>query len=284
MKKRSGLTVTKKKEKPPQVWRILGIIVTALVFFRFMLPMLVFIPSSELVYNPSAIRLSFEDVTFTASDGVELHGWWIPAPEARATLLFFHGNAGNISHRLDSIKIFHDLRLSVFIFDYRGYGQSQGKPSIKGTDLDAIAAWRWLTEDKKIPPNKIVVFGRSLGGAVAVELMRSAMPGALILESTFSSLASMAPLAFILLPVARLVTWDAWDSAKTATEITVPTLCIHSPVDEIVPYRQGRRLFDAVAGEKMFVDINGSHNSGFLESYDIYFSALGKFLTKHFGE
>jgi fermentation-respiration switch protein FrsA (DUF1100 family) len=247
-----------------------------------MAPMFVFMPSAALVHTPAAAGLSFEDVTLTTPDGVALHGWWIPAPNARAVLLFFHGNAGNISHRLDSIKIFHDLGISVFIFDYRGYGQSEGRPSIKGTGIDALAAWKWLTEDKKIPAGKIVVFGRSLGAAVAVELTRSVSPGALILESAFSSLGDMAP--FFLSPVVRLVTRDAWNSTRVAESITVPTLCVHSPEDEMISYRQGRRLYDALAGEKMFTDIRGGHNEGIFLSSQIYSPALDKFLTPYFGK
>jgi fermentation-respiration switch protein FrsA (DUF1100 family) len=264
-----------------QVWKLLAAFAGALVILRLALPVLVFMPTAMLTHTPAATGLPFDDVTLTASDGVTLHGWWVPAPNSRATLLFFHGNAGNISHRLDSIKIFHNLELSVFIIDYRGYGQSDGRASIKGTGLDALAAWQWLTEGKKIPAEEIVVFGRSLGGAIAVELTRSTKPGALILESTFSSLADMAP--FFLLPVARLVTWGAWNSVKTAGSITIPTLCIHSSEDDIVPYRQGRRLYDALASEKTFVDIHGDHNGGFFASYDIYVSALDKFLTRYFG-
>jgi fermentation-respiration switch protein FrsA (DUF1100 family) len=265
-----------------KVWLWLAVIAAGLLILRLMLPALVFMPISTLARTPEAAGLPFEDIELTASDGIQLHGWYIPAPNARSTLLFFHGNAGNISHRLDSIKIFHDLGLSVFIIDYRGYGQSEGSPSIKGTRLDALAAWQWLTEDKKIPAEKIILFGRSLGGAIAVELARSVTPGALILESTFSSLAEMAPF-IIPTPVARLIIWDAWNSTKTAAGITVPTLCIHSQADEVVPYRQGRRLYDAVAGEKVFVDIRGGHNDGFMRAYDIYVAALDDFLTKHFG-
>jgi fermentation-respiration switch protein FrsA (DUF1100 family) len=198
-----------------KVCALFAVIVGALFILRLMLPMLVFMPTTPLAGTPAAVGLHFEDVELTTSDSLKIHGWYVPAPNARSILLFFHGNAGNISHRLESIKIFHDLGLSVFIIDYRGYGQSEGTPSIKGTGLDALAAWQWLTENKKIPDDMIIVFGRSLGGAVAVELARSVTPGALILESTFSSLSEMAPF-IIPTPVARLLTWDAWNSAKTA--------------------------------------------------------------------
>ena len=268
----------KKKSNPWGLLLLLGVIVGGL---RFMLPWIVFHPTAQLAYTPAAANLPFEDVTFSTTDGVRLHGWYVPAPSARATLLFFHGNAGNISHRISSIEIFHELGLSVFIFDYRGYGQSDGKPSIDGTALDARAAWRWLTEDKKIPSGNIVVFGRSMGGAVAMELLRDVKPRALILESTFSSLPEMNKIPF-LAPLARLIVGDVWNSAEVAATLAIPTLCIHSQDDEIVPYRLGRRLYDAVAGEKEFFEIHGDHNGGFENSYDTYVPALGAFVTKHF--
>jgi alpha-beta hydrolase superfamily lysophospholipase len=159
---------------------LLLFLVSILVFMRLMLPQIVFVPTAKIAATPAAIGLPFDDVFFTTSDEVRLNAWYIPAQGARATLLFFHGNAGNISHRLDSIKIFNDLGLSVFIIDYRGYGRSESRPSIPGVTFDALGAWKWLTEEKKIPPEKIVVFGRSLGGAIAMELMRHVEPRALI--------------------------------------------------------------------------------------------------------
>jgi fermentation-respiration switch protein FrsA (DUF1100 family) len=233
--------------------------------------------------TPAAFGTPFEDVWLTTSDDVRLHGWHVPAPTPRGTLLFFHGNAGNISGRIDSIEIFRDLGFSVFIFDYRGYGQSGGRRSISGVTLDALAAWEWLVDKKNVPPNKIAVFGRSLGGAIAMDLTRYAQPRALILESTFSSLPEMVRVPF-LASAARLVIGDVWNSAEAASALTVPTLCIHSPDDWTVPYRLGKRLYDAVAGEKTFVEIHGSHNEGFLDSYDVYYPALDAFLTKHFGQ
>jgi len=258
------------------------LIILLLGGIRFVLPTFIFMPTARLVHTPAALRLPFEDVFLTTSDNLRLHGWYIPAPNARATLLFFHGNGGNISHRLDSIEIFNNLGLSVFIIGYRGYGQSEGSPSITGTRLDALAAWQWLTEDRQIPADKIVVFGRSLGGAVAMELMRSVTPGALILESTFSSLADMSPFPSFIAPF--LFGGDFWNSVEAAAGLTAPTLSVHSPQDEIVPYRQGRRVYEAVVSEKTFLEIRGDHNSGFLVSHDIYVAGLDDFLTRHFGE
>jgi fermentation-respiration switch protein FrsA (DUF1100 family) len=273
---------TNKKGIMVKLCLYLGLILILLAGIRFVLPLFVFMPTARLDYTPAALNFHFEDVTLTTSDNVRLHGWYIPVPNARATLLFFHGNAGNISHRLSSIKIFHDLGLSVFILDYRGYGKSEGRATIDGTKLDALAAWQWLTEDKEIPADKIVAFGRSLGGAIAMELTRSATPGALILESTFSSLSDMAPFPASVAPL--LLGGDFWNSVDTAADLIVPTLCIHSPKDEIVPYNQGRRVYEAVAGEKTFLEIQGDHNSGFVQSLEVYYAGLDSFLTKHFGK
>jgi fermentation-respiration switch protein FrsA (DUF1100 family) len=248
---------------------------------RFLLPFLVFRPTAEIVRTPESLGMPFEDVTMTTSDGVRIDGWFVPAENARGTMLFFHGNAGNISGRLDSIEIFRDMGLSVLIIDYRGYGKSEGRPSVRGVTLDALAAWKWLTEERGTPADEIVVFGRSLGGAVAIELTRSVKPRALILESTFSSLPDMIRIQF-LAPFARLLIGDVWNSAKTASSLTVPTLLIHSPDDAVVPYRLGMRLYDAIASEKTFVQIHGDHNGGFMESIGIYRPALEEWLDDRF--
>ena len=272
--------------KIPVLFLCLGLIFLILAGIRVVLPLFVFSPSTRIENTPAALGLPFEDISLTAQDNVRLQGWYVPAQNARATLLFFHGNAGNISHRLSSIKIFHDLGLSVFILSYRGYGQSEGRPSIKGINLDALAAWLWLREEKQIPADNIVVFGRSLGGAVAMELANSVRPGALILESTFSSIADMSPFPASVAPF--LLGGNFWNSAETAAALSVPTLVIHSPDDEVVPFHQGRRIYEAISSkgtfaEKTFLEIQGSHNSGFMQSIEIYAAGLDHFLSRHFG-
>lgn len=275
---------SKNRKRFYSMLRICLYISAALVIGRFFLPLLVFYPAKKITSTPTVVGLPFEEVSLTTGDGVAINGWFVPAANPRGTLLFFHGNAGNLSNRIDSIAIFHSLRLSVFIIDYRGYGKSEGKPTIPGVGLDARAAWKWLTEEKKIPAERIVVFGRSLGGAVAMELMREAVPRALILESTFSSLPEMVRIDF-LSPVARFLIGDVWNSARAARALTVPTLCIHSPDDEIVPYKLGKRLYEAVGSDdKSFFEIRGDHNEGFLTSYDAYCNALNAFVTRHFGK
>ena len=259
-------------------------------FMRLLLPFFLFMPSSRMEQSPADINLPFQELMLTTQDSIELHCWFIPAPKARGTLLFFHGNAGNISHRLDSIRIFNELGMSVFIVSYRGYGQSQGRPSIKGLNQDALAAWHWLTELRGISPEAILVFGRSLGGAVAMELMNSVRPGALILDSTFSSVADMSPFPA---PVASLILGgDFWNSEKTARNLNIPAMVIHSPQDEVIPFSQGQRIYQALGADiggnegagKTFLEIRGRHNTGFMESLADYTVALDRFLTQYFGE
>ncbi len=261
---------------------LLLLLVLILAGARFLFPLMAFHPTREGGATPADAGLRYEDVTLTTADGLRLHAWYVPAENARATLLFCHGNGGNLSWRVDSLRIFHDLGLSAFIFDYRGYGQSEGAPSAEGLDLDARAAWEWLLREKGVPPDRIVLFGRSLGGAVALSLTRSVRPRALILESTFASPFGVLYLDF-LAPLLRLAVGDVWNSREAAARLTIPTLCVHSPDDGIVPFREGRRLYEAVAGEKTFVEIRGGHNDGFLESRETYVPALERFLTEHFG-
>jgi fermentation-respiration switch protein FrsA (DUF1100 family) len=261
------------------------IVVIAIAVFalRFTIMRIIFQPSGDIAWTPIQSGFNYENVFFKTSDSVKLNGWYINCENSRGTLLFFHGNAGNISHRQDTIRIFNSLGMSVFIIDYRGYGESEGTPSIAGVDIDALAAWDWLISEHMTPPEKILIFGRSLGGAVAVELMRGVKPKAAILESTFSSLAEMSG-SDILSPFVNILLGGAWNSAKTAAYIDTPTLCIHSPEDEIVPYRLGKRLYEALAGKKYFFEISGDHNSGFIQSMPEYKKRLDEFLTEHYGE
>ena len=198
------------------------------------------------------------------------------------TVLFFHGNAGNISHRLASIAFFHELGLSVLIIDYRGFGESTGKPSVGGSLEDARAAWRWLVDERKITPSQIIVFGRSLGGGVAANfvgaLSAEEMPGALIMESTFTSLHAVGKRMFPGLP--RWVFVKDYTSLETLKHLDVPLLVVHSPDDEVIPYFMGRELFESYAGPKYFIEMRGSHNGGWFESLTIYEKGVRDFLGK----
>jgi fermentation-respiration switch protein FrsA (DUF1100 family) len=239
-----------------------------------------YFPTRGLSATPADYGLEYESVNFTTEDGLKLHGWWIPAEAERAILLFFHGNAGNIADRLDSIGIFHRLGLTVFIPDYRGYGLSEGSPSEQGTYLDALAASRYVTEERGVAPSRVVIFGRSLGAAVATMLASKHPPQALILESAFTSVPDMAARLFPLLP-ARLVLGMKYDNLKRIEQIRCPLLVIHSRDDEIIPFEHGRRLFEKANDPKRFLEIRHGHNDGFVLSGPLYINGLSEFLSRY---
>jgi fermentation-respiration switch protein FrsA (DUF1100 family) len=240
------------------------------------------IPSRELSATPLDIGLEYEDVAFTAEDGVRLHGWWIPHPRPRAVLLHLHGNAGNVSHRLELIRIFHDLGLAVLIFDYRGYGGSQGRPSEAGTQRDSLAAWRHLTGTRGFAPGQIVLHGQSLGAALAAWLAARERPGALVLESAFTSVPELAAELYPWLPARRLARFR-YATLEYLGRVRAPVLVIHSPQDEIIPYAHGQRLYEAAAPPKAFLALRGDHNTGFLASGRVYVEGLDAFLREHLG-
>ncbi|MEJ2716719.1 MAG: alpha/beta hydrolase [Deltaproteobacteria bacterium] len=238
----------------------------------------IFFPDPHLVNAPSDIGLYFEDVIFEASDGVRLHGWLVPAEPAHALLLFCHGNAGNISHRLDNVLRLHKLGLSVFIFDYRGYGRSEGRISEKGFYLDAEAAYDTARERIEGGRRKLVVFGRSLGGIAAVHLGAVRVCDGLILESTFSNLGAMAGHHFPI-PAIGSVLKNRLNAIGEIPQVKVPILCFHGDRDSIVPIRFGRELYDAARAPKEFITLAGAdHNDTYLVGGREYFDKLIHFI------
>jgi fermentation-respiration switch protein FrsA (DUF1100 family) len=240
-------------------------------------PKLLYFPVREVSCTPAELGLDFENVTFESSDGLRLSGWYIPSDNSPFTILFCHGNGGNITHCLDSIDIFHDLGLSCFVFDYRGYGYSQGRPSEEGTYLDAEAAYKWLTEKKKISPDNIIVFGRSLGGSIAAQLAGKNHVGALVIESTFTSYVEIGRKFYPYMPVRWLARFS-YNTVQYIKDVLCPIMLIYSRDDEIVPFEFGRELYEAANEPKEFVEIFGSHNDGFLVSGEIYKDAWTKWL------
>jgi len=232
--------------------------------------------------TPAAVGLSYEPVSFDAADNVTLSGWFIPAEPSRAMVLFCHGNAGNISHRLESIGVFHRLGLSTFIFDYRGYGSSDGRISEQGTYRDGEAAWRYLVEKRGMDPAEIIVFGRSLGGAVASWLARDHTPRGLILESVFTSIPDLAGKLYPFFPVRLMARFD-YNTIEHLARVNCPVLIVHSRDDEIIPFSHGRRLFDAAREPKEFLELSGSHNDGFVVSAQRYQAGLDSFISAHVG-
>lgn len=240
----------------------------------------VFLPSKSLHATPADLNLPYEDISFKTNDDLNLHGWYVPAENPDATLLFFHGNAGNISQRLDTIEMFRSIGLSVFVIDYRGYGRSEGSPSETGTYQDAEAAWQFLINDRDIAADEIIIFGRSLGGAVAAWLANKTKPGAVILESTFTSVNDMARQFYPYLPT-RWLMRIKYPTIERIGGINSPLLLIHSSDDEIIPYHQGQILFNAANEPKSFLKIQGDHNYGFIESESIYLQGIKNFITRY---
>ena len=239
----------------------------------------IFFPSRAVSGTPTDLGLRYQDAFFTTADGVHLHGWFIPGSND-ITWLWLHGNAGNISHRLENIELLHHrLGVSVFIFDYRGYGRSEGRPSEQGTYRDAEAALAYVRGLPAVDAGRIVVFGRSLGAAVAVELATHERVLGLILESPFSSIPAMARAVYPWLPVWPLLR-TRYDSLDKIGRIEVPLLLLHSPADEVVPYQQGRDLFAAAREPKRFHAIEGAgHNDTYIVGGEPYWQALADFLA-----
>lgn len=239
----------------------------------------IFHPDHVTDRDPSHIGVRFEDVFFTTQDGLRLHGWFIPHQDARATLVWFHGNAGNISGRLLNIKLLHDrINTNIFIFDYRGYGRSEGTVSEKGTYLDGEAAMNYLLGRHEAAARRLILFGRSLGAAVAAEMaIRFASLG-LILESPFVSIPEMARAIFPSLPIAWLLQ-TRYDTMEKVRLVKTPILVLHGDRDATVPFAQGKRVFEIASHPKKFHRIVGaSHNDTFLVGGEEYYGALRDFI------
>ena len=240
----------------------------------------VFYPARRVAETPDRIGRRWEPVRLRTDDGVELGAWWVPALHARGAAVLCHGNAGTIADRLGTIYVLGELGLSVLAFDYRGYGSSGGEPSEEGTYRDADAALRHLAAERGVPASRTVLYGESLGGAVAIEAANRHRPAALVVESTFTSARAMAAAHFPLLPgfLLRRVRYDSL--ARVAT-LRCPLLVLHAPDDTVVPYRMGRTLFDAAPGPKAFADLEGDHNDGGLLISPAAQAALRSFLDTH---
>jgi fermentation-respiration switch protein FrsA (DUF1100 family) len=242
---------------------------------------LLYFPEPVLVATPAIFDLSYEEVTFTTSDDIDLHGWFVPGEKKAPVILFFHGNAGNISHRIDNIRHLHKLGLNTFIFDYRGYGKSAGTPSEAGLTRDALSALSWL-KNSGWQSEKIIYFGRSLGSAVAINLAVNHPPDKLIIETPFTSLREMGRHHYPLLNLT--LGWllrDQFNSLEKIKQIEVPLLIFQGDRDNIVPVDMARRLYTAANEPKNFHLIAGAdHNNTYERGGENYWQAWRDFLGK----
>ena len=274
-----------------RIARNLAIAITALLLIsfaaRYMLildRMMIYFPQRGLEATPDSIGLDYEDVYLTASDGTRIHGWHIPG-RSGVTLLWFHGNAGNISHRLDNILILNQrLGVSALIIDYRGYGLSEGKPSEKGLYMDAEAAFGYLIDELGLEAERdVVLFGRSLGVGVAVEMGTRYKVKGVILESGFTSIREMAESSGSPLPISLVLTlFEArYDSLSKIGRVESPVMVLHGDRDDTVPYWMAEKLYASASEPKTLYRIRGaSHNDTYHVGGDAYFKALEDFISR----
>ena len=230
-------------------------------------------PTRNIEASPDDINLSYENIYLSTKDQVKIHAWYIPGNTNNKTILFMHGNAGNISHRLETIQIYHQLGFNFLIFDYRGFGNSSGSPSEKGTYLDAKAAWDYLINEKNTEPEDIIIVGRSLGGGVASEMAKHSKPAMLVLESTFISMQKISQEHYPFMPT-NLIVKHRYDTINKLSDIECPVVVIHSKDDEVVPFSHGKLLYKSANKPKSFIELRGGHGNGFMLSKMDYISGL----------
>jgi len=263
-------------------------VVVLFAWFRYFEWSNIFFPEKEWDQLPASYSLAYEDVALSAEDGTALSGWYIPSLKEgcfadssnqakRLTVLFCHGNGGNISHRMEKMRMLEELGCNIFIFDYRGYGKSKGRPSEKGLYRDAHAAFAYLVKEKSIAPQEIIVYGESLGGAVAVEIAAGEKVAGLILEGTFTSIEDMARRIYPFLPRSLIV--NKFDVASKINSVRCPVLIMHSEDDEVVPAEMGRSLYEKASGPKRFLSLKGGHNESVASSQGAVVKALCDFVS-----
>lgn len=255
-----------------------GTLLAAAMLLRWAEPYMIYFPSREVERTPAAIGLAFEEVAPSTEDGLQLHGWFVTARvKSSPTALILHGNAGNISHRLAKLAILHELGMNVLLIDYRGYGRSEGKPDEQGLYFDARAAHAYLTQARGIPECNIILYGESLGSAIAVDLAAQSELGGVILEAPFTSMADVGRDVYPFLPVGLLAR-SKYNSLSKIGRVSSPLLLLHSRDDELIPIRHSERLLAAAPGPKRLVELAGRHNDAFLASETAYRAGLRDFI------
>ncbi|HVM60051.1 MAG TPA: alpha/beta hydrolase [Verrucomicrobiae bacterium] len=259
---------------------LLVLIVVFALWLRWNEPHMIYYPDRRIDQTPDQAGLKYDDVTLTTSDDLKINGWFLPASASNATLtvLLFHGNAGNMSHRFEKLAVLHSLGVNAFIIDYRGYGRSEGAPDEQGTYRDSQAAYNYLIQQRKLPPRSVVLYGESLGSAIAADLAARVDVGGLIIEEAFTSIGDVGQKMFPFLPVRWLVR-NKYDTLGKMPRIKVPLLIFHSHDDELFNMRHAQRLLAAANDPKQLVELRGHHNDAFLVSAATYHDALQKFFA-----
>jgi fermentation-respiration switch protein FrsA (DUF1100 family) len=238
---------------------------------------IVFVPSGDLVITPDLFGSDYQEEFLEVAHGERIHLWYFTSSTSSPTVLFSHGNAGNMSHRASTIELLISLGCNVLIFDYRGYGQSDGIPSEENAYADADACYRWLTESRHVPPSRLFLMGRSLGSAVAIDLAVKRKVAGLIVESSFTSIQDLGQKMYPFLPIKYLIRYH-FNSIAKIDSINCPLLVCHSPDDNLIPYKMSRELFNRAQLPKEFITLFGGHNDPGYMSSDEYLSGLRRFL------
>jgi fermentation-respiration switch protein FrsA (DUF1100 family) len=242
-----------------------------------------FFPEKTIYETPADYGLEYEEVRFSTADGVSIAAWFVPAKDDAPVMLWCHGNAGNVSHRAHNIARLVVWGISVFIFDYRGFGASGGTITEDGLYEDALSAYRYLTDEHGVPSRRIAVFGRSLGGPVAVDLSARIRPPCLVLESTFPSLEAAVGSIYPGMGLEQHLSMRFAADERIA-RVRCPVLFFHGDADDIIDIELGRRLFESAADPKAFYTIPGAlHNDTYEVGGDDYFRTMTDFITKYAG-
>ena len=270
----------------PRVRRMLFLPIIALVgvylciclYLYFFQNRFLFYPTPDIAVSPDQAGLVFFDQFLELPDGEKVHSWYLPGDSSQPTVLFLHGNGGNIGHRIEHLQFLHSLGVSTLIIDYRGYGHSSGRPSEPNMYADAELAYNWLIDEKKVPAQKLFLFGESIGGAVAIDLASRKKVAGLTVESSFTSLRDIAHHSFPLVPTGLLLRSDFNSTAKLPL-VSAPILITHSPDDDIIPFAFGQRLYESAKPPKKFVRLFGGHNDRAYLSDPVYIQSIRQFFA-----
>jgi len=258
---------------------VIGVYVGLSLYMFAFQERVVFYPSRRVTMTPDQIGLPYEELKLETPGGDLVSAWFVPCETARGVAVFCHGNAGNIGDRLDTVEMLNEFGLSTLVFDYPGYGTSDGRPSERGAYDAAKAAWDFVVDRRGCSPEDVVVFGRSLGGPVAAWLAQTVKPAGLVLESTFISASEMGVDVYPYLPV-RLLCRIKFPTRDYLAGVSCPVLVVHSEDDELIRFRHGEALYAAAPEPKEFCRIVGAHNDGFLVSGEMYKRGVACFLDR----
>jgi len=266
----------------PMHWAYLIALVVILavctyLFYPSVESFFIYFPQSRFDFTPEEFRLQYKEAYFNTEDGNQLHGWFFPSEKDGPVILHFHGNAGNISHRLDLVQPFLGKGFSVFLVDYRGFGKSSGRPSEPGLYKDGLAAWSYLVEKERIAPERIMLHGHSIGAAIAIEVALQKKVRGLVIESAFTSTKDMAK-TMALFGLFSPVFPAHYNNLEKIPRVSVPKLVIHGERDEIVPFAMGQKLFEAATDPKFFYPVkDAGHNDVSIVGAEKYFQIFADF-------